>query len=145
METVNMRLDHRWYIGYDLGEPVPNHSSLSKIRERYGWETFQRFFEHVVELCIEAGLVWGKKFYLNATKVRAVEIQFQYLKEYQPFAEREMRVELANRLNDIPGINIPNNKLDLRPSFPITVLTNQEGLKSFLAVLDWIVDQYRSS
>ena len=22
METVNMRLDHRWYIGYDLGEPA---------------------------------------------------------------------------------------------------------------------------
>ena len=34
METVNMRLDHRWYIGYDLGEPVPDHSSLSKIRRK---------------------------------------------------------------------------------------------------------------
>jgi len=71
METVNMRLDHRWYIGYDLGEPVPDHSSLSKIRERYGLKTFQRFFEHVVALCIEAGLVWGEEFYLDATKVRA--------------------------------------------------------------------------
>ena len=71
MEMVNMRLDHRWYIGYDLGESVPNHSSLSKIRERYGLETFQRFFERVVELCIEVGLVWGEEFYLDATKVRA--------------------------------------------------------------------------
>jgi transposase len=71
METVNMRLDHRWYIGYDLGEPIPDHSSLSKIRERYGLKTFQRFFERVVELCIEAGLVWGEEFYLDATKVRA--------------------------------------------------------------------------
>ena len=71
MEIVDMRLDHRWYIGYDLGEPVPDHSSLSKIRERYGLETFQRFFEHVVELCIEAGLVWGEEVYLDATKVRA--------------------------------------------------------------------------
>ncbi len=71
METVNMRLDHRWYIGYDLGESVPDHSSLSKIRERYGLEIFQGFFERVVELCIEAGLVWGEEFYLDATKVRA--------------------------------------------------------------------------
>lgn len=71
METVNMRLDHRWYIGYDLGETVPDHSSLSKIRERYGLETFQDFFERIVEMCIEAGLVWGEEIYLDATKVRA--------------------------------------------------------------------------
>jgi transposase len=29
MAMVNLRLDHRWYLGYDLGEPVPDHSSLS--------------------------------------------------------------------------------------------------------------------
>ena len=57
METVNLNLAHRWFIGYDLDEPVPDHSSLSKIRERYGLEIFQQFFEHIVELCIEAGLV----------------------------------------------------------------------------------------
>src|SRR6266498_3009930 len=31
METVNLNLAHRWFIGYDLDEPVPDHSSLSKI------------------------------------------------------------------------------------------------------------------
>lgn len=71
METVNLNLAHRWYIGYDLDEPVPNHSSLSKIRERYGLETFHCFFEHIVELCIEAGLVWGEELYIDAIKVRA--------------------------------------------------------------------------
>lgn len=71
METVNMRLDHRWYIGYDLNEKVPDHSSLSKIRDRYGLEVFQGFFERIIELCIEAGLVWGKELYFDGTKVRA--------------------------------------------------------------------------
>ena len=45
METVNMRLDQRWYIGYDLDEPISDHSSLSKIRERYGLDAFLKFFE----------------------------------------------------------------------------------------------------
>jgi transposase len=27
METVHLNLAHRWYIGYDLDEPVPDHSS----------------------------------------------------------------------------------------------------------------------
>lgn len=71
MEQVTLNLAFRWYIGYDLDETVPDHSSLSKIRDRYGLEVFQRFFEHVVELCIEAGLVWGQELYFDGTKVRA--------------------------------------------------------------------------
>jgi transposase len=71
MGMVNMRLDCRWFIGYDLDESVPDHSSLSKIRDRYGLDIFQQFFEHIVQLCIDAGLVWGKELYFDATKVRA--------------------------------------------------------------------------
>src|SRR5512140_986947 len=56
METVNLNLAHRWFIGYDFDEQVPDHSSLSKIRERYGLEVFQQFFERIVELCTQAGL-----------------------------------------------------------------------------------------
>lgn len=71
MEMVNLHLAYRWYIGYDLDEPVPDHSSLSKIRARYGLEVFQRFFEHIVELCLDAGLVWGKELYFDGSKMRA--------------------------------------------------------------------------
>lgn len=71
METVNLNLAHRWYIGHDLGEVVPDHSSLSKIREWYGLEVFHRFFEHIIELCIQVGLVWGEELYFDSTKVQA--------------------------------------------------------------------------
>jgi transposase len=71
MEMVSLNLAHRWFIGYDLDEPVPDHSSLTKIRRRYGLETFQRFFEHIVQLCIEAGLVWGRELYFDGTKIEA--------------------------------------------------------------------------
>jgi transposase len=71
MEMVNLNLAHRWFIGYDLDEPVPDHSSLSKIRERFGLEVFQLFFEHIVEMCIQAGLVWGEELYFDSTKVQA--------------------------------------------------------------------------
>src|SRR5215207_5243043 len=71
MEVVADRLSLRWYLGYDLTEPLPDHSSLSRIRERYGREVFRRFFEAVVEQCISAGLVWGRELYIDATKVAA--------------------------------------------------------------------------
>jgi transposase len=65
------RLSVRWYLGYDLAEPLPDHSSLTRIRERYGLAVFRRFFETIVEQCQEAGLVWGRELYVDATKVQA--------------------------------------------------------------------------
>jgi transposase len=71
MEVAADRLSIRWFLGYDLHESLPDHSSLTRIRERYGLEIFRRFFERIVKLCVEAGLVWGKELYFDATKVEA--------------------------------------------------------------------------
>src|SRR6266568_7410934 len=42
------RISVRWFVGYDLNEPLPDHSSLTRIRTRYGVEVFRRFFEAIV-------------------------------------------------------------------------------------------------
>jgi transposase len=65
------RLSVRWYLGYDLDEELPDHSSLTRIRQRYGLTAFRRFFEAIVEQCQQAGLVWGKELYFDATQVDA--------------------------------------------------------------------------
>jgi transposase len=71
MRQVADRLSVRWYVGYDLDEPLPDHSTLSKIRTRYGLSVFRRFFEAIVEQCQKAKLIWGKDLYFDATKVEA--------------------------------------------------------------------------
>jgi transposase len=71
MRHADDRLSVRWYLGYDLDEPLPDHSSLTRIRTRYGVEMFRRFFEAIVDQCQQAGLVWGKELYVDATKVNA--------------------------------------------------------------------------
>src|ERR687897_142553 len=71
MEVASDRLSVRWYLGYDLHESLPDHSSLTRIRERYGLSVFRRFFERIVEMCAEAGLVWGEELFIDATKVEA--------------------------------------------------------------------------
>src|SRR5690348_13805253 len=65
------RLSIRWYLGYDLGEPLPDHSSLTRIRERYGLEVFRRFFDAIVEQCQQEKLVWGRELYIDSTQVNA--------------------------------------------------------------------------
>src|SRR5690349_14087108 len=71
MRLVADRLSVRWYVGYNLDEPLPDHSSLSKIRTRYGLEVFRRFFEAIVERCQQAKLIWGKELYFDATQIEA--------------------------------------------------------------------------
>ncbi len=71
MRHAEDRLSVRWYLGYDLDELLPDHSSLTRIRTRYGVEVFRRFFEAIVDQCQQAGLVWGKELYADATKVQA--------------------------------------------------------------------------
>ena len=71
IQTASLNLAHRWYLGYALDEPLPDHSTLSRIRARLGLPVFRRFFERVVELCQVAGLVWGQELHFDATRVRA--------------------------------------------------------------------------
>jgi len=71
IEMASLNLAHRWYLGYALDEPLPDHSSLTRTRQRLGIDVFQRFFETIIDRCQEAGLVWGRELYVDATKVEA--------------------------------------------------------------------------
>ena len=71
MRLVADRLSVRWFLGYNLGEPLPDHSSLTRIRTRYGLEVFRRFFDAIVEQCQQAGLIWGRELYFDSTQVQA--------------------------------------------------------------------------
>ena len=50
MRVAADRLSVRWYLGYDLHEPLPDHSNLTRTRERFGLPIFRRFFEEIVEM-----------------------------------------------------------------------------------------------
>jgi transposase len=61
MRVVSDRLSVRWYLGYDLFEPLPDHSSLTRIRDRLGLRVLRRFFERIVQECFDAGLWCGAR------------------------------------------------------------------------------------
>jgi transposase len=71
MRVAVDRLSVRWYLGYDLHEPLPDHSNLTRTRERFGLPVFLRFFEEIVKECTEAGLVSGEELFFDVTKVDA--------------------------------------------------------------------------
>jgi IS5 family transposase len=71
METIPLRLDWLWFLGYDLDSEVADHSVLSKARARWGVEAFRNFFERIVWQCVEAGLVDGSKIFMDSSLVDA--------------------------------------------------------------------------
>ena len=52
IENARLRLDILYFIGYDIDEELPWHSTLSRTRQLYGEEVFQELFIKVLKLCI---------------------------------------------------------------------------------------------
>ena len=71
MRQAQVNLAIRWFAGYRLHEKLPDHSSLTRIRQRWGEERFRRIFQKTVEQCIRAGLVDGETVHVDATLIRA--------------------------------------------------------------------------
>jgi transposase len=78
--TSSMRMDILYFLGYDLGESLPSHSTLSRTRKLYGEEVFLDLFKQVLKLCINHGVISGKRQAVdsalipaNAAKQRMIE------------------------------------------------------------------------
>ena len=71
MRIVGERLDYMWFLGFGLEDEIPNHSVLSKARKRWGQEVFEDLFVRIVEQCVEAGLVDGKKIHMDSSLIEA--------------------------------------------------------------------------
>ena len=56
-EEVRYNLVYRWFCRLSLADEVPDHSSLTRIRDRYGAEIFELAFRRIVEQCKQKGLV----------------------------------------------------------------------------------------
>lgn len=71
MREAQVNIAIRWFAGYSLEDELPDHSSLTRLRQRWGSKRFLDLFEHTVQNCIDAGLVANDLIHVDATLVRA--------------------------------------------------------------------------
>lgn len=71
MDTLPERLDWLWFLGLTIESPIPDHSVLSKARRRWGEGAFKQFFERIVLQCVAAGLVDGRKIFMDSSLIDA--------------------------------------------------------------------------
>jgi hypothetical protein len=115
-------------------------SALDFWRGQGGYLNYGQYEETSCFPMLDAGtsqrphLIWPLAIYpVSGT----VEVVFQYLKDRSPFDDVEQRRELLHRLNKIDGLELPEAKLELRPSFPVRVFA--EHGEEICEVLDWFV------
>ena len=97
----------RWFAGYRLDERLPDHSSLTRIRQRWGPERFRRIFERTVRLCVEAGLVSAETVHIDATLIRA-DVSWESISAEH--AERVLAGNEADGPDDPAGGGGPKKK-----------------------------------
>lgn len=71
INTVSMRLDMLYFIGYDIDEQLPWHSTLSRTRQLYGESLFKEIFKQVLKQCIDKGMVAGRRQAMDSAPVKA--------------------------------------------------------------------------
>ncbi|WP_430644614.1 transposase [Bradyrhizobium frederickii] len=61
----------RWFTGYGLHKQLPHHSSLTRIRQRWGEERFRRIFKRTVQACLKAKIATAEVVHIDASLIRA--------------------------------------------------------------------------
>jgi len=105
---VQVNLAYRWFCELGLEDAIPDHSAFSRARnERFREsEVFRRVFERVVGACIEAGLVGGEGFAVDASLIEADANRqrsipgVEWKKQIDPVAASRAVKEYLATLND---------------------------------------------
>jgi transposase len=71
LREAQVNLAIRWFIGYALHENLPDHSSLTRIRQRWGPERFKAILTRSVQACVAAGIAKGEVVHIDASLIRA--------------------------------------------------------------------------
>ncbi|MCP4976218.1 MAG: IS1182 family transposase [Maribacter sp.] len=71
VEHCSMRMDVLYFLGYDLDEELPWHSTISRTRQLYLSSLFEKLFNKVFALCVDIGMVSGHTQAVDSAPIKA--------------------------------------------------------------------------
>jgi transposase len=66
-----LRMDILYFLGYDIDEPLPWHSTLSRTRALLPDDVFSQAFEQVLSMCVAKGMVGGRTQAIDSAPIKA--------------------------------------------------------------------------
>lgn len=71
LEHCGMRMDVLYFLGYDLDQELPWHSTISRTRQLYPASLFEKLFNKVFALCVDSGMVSGHTQAVDSAPIKA--------------------------------------------------------------------------
>lgn len=71
IDHCGLRLDILFFLGYDIDEELPWHSTISRTRQLFPEEVFEAVFTKIFTLCVDAGMVSGHTQTVDSAPVKA--------------------------------------------------------------------------
>jgi transposase len=92
VRIASMRMDIRYFIGYDLDQKLPWHSTLSRTRQLYSLDVFIALFKKVLKQCIDKGMVSGRRqavdgFFIKANASMDSLVEKEILEDAETFGQ----------------------------------------------------------
>jgi len=112
MREAQVNLAFRWFAGYRLDEALPDHSTLTRIRQRWGEKCFERIFERTVKACVDAGLVNGETLHVDATLIRANADIESFVRTQVDRQWKENKPDDGSPDDDPPSSDGPRSRTD---------------------------------
>jgi len=67
----SMRLDILYFLNYDIDEPLPWHSTISRTRQLFTEKIFEEVFTKVLTMCVQKGMVSGHTQVVDSAPIKA--------------------------------------------------------------------------
>src|SRR4030065_2451794 len=108
VEFCSMRMDVLYFLNYDIDEPLPWHSTISRTRNFFGKELFEELFNKVLEMCINKGMVAGHTQAVDAAFVKA-NASLDSLEMKKAPTDTHSYVEKSFAINEEPNRKAKND------------------------------------
>ena len=101
MEHCCMRMDVLYFLGYDLDEELPWHSTISRTRQLYPESLFVTLFNKVFALCVDSGMVSGHTQAVDSAPIKANA----YMESVVPKMPADSIVKHLKRVSEENAVN----------------------------------------
>ena len=102
IKEIEVNIAYRWFIGYDLTEPIPHFSTFGKNYKRRfeGTDIFERIFGRILEEAVKCGFVDASAIFIDGTHIRANANKKKYVKEVVAVEAKRYQKELDEEINN---------------------------------------------